>query len=78
VLRRESGLEVQDRIELTVDTAFAAAATVFEKQRCAIEAETLGTIVKTLGGNAVLGKADVELSTLAGEDFSVAIALRKR
>jgi isoleucyl-tRNA synthetase len=78
VLRRESGLEVQDRIELTLTTSFSAAAAVFEKQRSAIEVETLGTVVTSLGSTSALGTAEAELSTLSGEDFKVSIALRKK
>jgi len=79
VLRRESGLEVQDRIDLTVATAFAPAASVFEKNHRAIEAETLGTIVPSFGNaSAALGSTEVELTTLEGQDFKVSIALRKR
>ena len=82
VLRKESGLEVQDRIELAVATGYAPAAAVLKRERSAIEAETLGSILETLAtedpGVKPLGATEVELSTLQGEEFKVSIALRKR
>ncbi len=76
VLRKESGLEVTDRIDLSVSTQFAPAADVFAKSRGLIEAETLGTIADTPIASP-LGSVKLELSTRDDQGFDVTVALRK-
>lgn len=77
LLRKESGLEVQDRIYLSLVTESADLRRVIETYRSFIESETLGALsLEPLA--KPLGSVEVPLQSAQREGGAVRVSLAKR
>lgn len=77
VLRKDSGLDVQDRIVLSVVADAKPLQQALERHRALIEQETLGTLERQALSNP-LGTVEATLVATTGDKMSATISLTKR